>query len=110
MAIKVEFREELAIAFGARETFFPVVYLQVLIEIRLLGEALAAFWHIAKIRSLLGVDSKMVKEVVPFPENFATTVVQTIKQSNDPLRILAPMNIYTVFFRIGYMLLYTNLT
>lgn len=61
----------------ARESLVALVDLNVLVQVSLLGEGQVAPWESALIRSLVGVNSKVVEEIVPFPEDFGTALMGT---------------------------------
>jgi hypothetical protein len=63
--------------------------LHMLVQVRLLSESVVALWEIALIGSLLGVDSQMVEEVVPFPEHFGAVAVGAAQQPYDSSGLLA---------------------
>ena len=58
----------------------PLVHGQVLVEVSFLGEALIATVLLALERALTGVDSKVVKEVVPVSEEHVAAAVVTFQK------------------------------
>ena len=64
----------------ARELFVAFVDLQVLVQVGLLSELLFAAFVVTGVRTLLGVYTKVVKEVVPLVENFAAVLSCTVQK------------------------------
>jgi hypothetical protein len=58
----------------------PQVHSQVLVQVGFLGEALITTVLLALERALTGVDSKVVKEVVPFSEEHVAPTVVTFQK------------------------------
>ena len=69
------------------KSFDASMHLDMFIQVRPLGEAESTFWEGAYIRSLIGMDPQMVKEIVPFPEMFATVLVIALKNLYKSLRL-----------------------
>ena len=69
VAVQIEFGEESSIAVLAEELLFTLMDHKMLIEIGLLGKRMVATWEGAVVWSLAGMDSQMVKEVMPFSEH-----------------------------------------
>lgn len=59
----------------ALKSLLTIMYFHVLVKISFLGETISTVWDRAHIRPLLGVDSEMVKEVMPLAENLFTVGV-----------------------------------
>lgn len=59
----------------ALESLLTIMDFHVLVKISFLGETISTIGDRAHIRPLLGVDSKMVKEVMPLAENLFTVGV-----------------------------------
>lgn len=84
MAVSIKFGVELTFANGTSEFLFSAVDLHVLHEICSLCEAVSTFRNLTYIRSLLGMNPEMVKEVVPFSKDLTAVLVSTREQSDDP--------------------------
>ena len=59
----------------ALKSLLTVMYFHVLVKISFLGETISTIGDRTHIRPLLGMDSEMVKEVVPLTENLFTVMV-----------------------------------
>ena len=58
--------------------------LNMFVEIGTLGEAVIAIWEITCIGSFVGVNAKVIKEVVPFPEPFLATLLVALQDLDKP--------------------------
>lgn len=82
VAGKVELGEETALAVFTSESLLSLMDFHVLVKVSLLSEGMTTLWESAFIRPLLGVDSEMVEEVVPFPEDLGAFGVSAAEKSN----------------------------
>jgi hypothetical protein len=80
---EVELGKESPLAVLAVESLLALMDLHMLVQVCLLSESVVALREIALVRSLLGVDSQMVEEVVPFPEHFGALTVGAAQQPYD---------------------------
>lgn len=63
----------------ATESFHSTMHFNVLVQVRSLSETKATIGDGAHIGSLIGVDSQMVKEIVPFSKPLVTTFMVAFK-------------------------------
>ena len=64
--------------------------------------------HLALVRSLVSVNSKVIEEVVPFAEVFAATTVVTFKNLDFSLRLGVHEAENLILLSIRYVLLDLN--
>jgi hypothetical protein len=67
------------------EALHTPMYFDMLVEVGSLGEAEAAVFEGADVGALIGVDTKMVEEVVPFTEPLIAAIVITFEHLDVPL-------------------------
>ena len=67
------------------EALHTPMYFDMLVEVGSLGEAEAAVFEGAHVGALIGVNAKMVEEVVPFTEPLIAAIVITFEHLDVPL-------------------------
>ena len=67
------------------EALHTPMYFDMLVEVSSLGEAESAVFEGAHVGALIGVDAKVVEEVVPFTEPFIAAFVITFEHFDVPL-------------------------
>lgn len=70
----------------AAESLYSTVNLDMFVEVCPLCKAKAAIWEGTCVGSLVGVNSEVVKEVVPLAEVLAAVFVITLKDLDEPFR------------------------
>lgn len=92
--LEVEVSVEHARTVLAFETLLPSVHLDVLVQVRLLGEGVGTVSHGALVRAFVCVDSKMVEEVVPLAEVLSALLMVALQDLDEPLglRVLERKN------------------
>jgi hypothetical protein len=75
VTVEVELGEESPLAVLTGEPLLALMDFHMLVQVRFLSESVVAVWERALVRSLLGVDSQVVEEVVPFSEHFGAVAV-----------------------------------
>lgn len=63
----------------ARCLVSPLMYCQVLVQVGFLGETLVTSWFLANEWSFFGMDSEVVEEIVPLPEEHLASVKVAFK-------------------------------
>ena len=106
--IKVEFCEKSSSTMETGEPLVALMDLNVLIQVGFLCEWKVTTWIAALVRSLVGVNSQMIKEIVPFSKNFATLVVSAAKKPYHPSSFWASVLCDHEFLRLWNVFVYTN--
>lgn len=83
VTVEVELGEESPLAVLTGEPLLALMDFHMLVQVRFLSESVVAVWERALVRSLLGVDSQVVEEVVPFSEHFGAVAVGAAEQPYD---------------------------
>lgn len=89
VAVKVELGEETSVADLASESLVTSVDLNMLVKVSFLSERQTATWVVALVWSLVGVDTEMVKEVVPFSEHFSASLMSAAQESDHSSSVWA---------------------
>ena len=79
-----------------------------LIQVCFLSEACITIRSLTYIRSFLGVNAKMIKEIMPFSEDLTAAIVSTKEHSDYPSRVDTFMFENHVLFGIRHMFHYSN--
>jgi hypothetical protein len=75
--LKVEVSVKHSWAVRTTKSFHSTMNLHMFVEVGSLCETKTAILIGARVRSLISVDSKVIKEIVPLPEVFATVIMIT---------------------------------
>lgn len=93
----------------AGEVLNSLVDIQMLVQVCLLSESHLAAGNSASIRPLIGVNTEVIEEIVPFPEHFSAVTMGAVEKPDDSAwLLLAPVLIDHEFAGRRNMLLDSN--
>ena len=87
MRLQIEVGEEHAGTVRTCKSPYSLMHFQVFIQICFLSKTKLATFMVTLVRSLISMNSKMIKEIVPFPEMFSTFIVVTLQNFDLSLRL-----------------------
>lgn len=90
------------------ESFYSSMHFHMLVQVRPLGERESTVREWTAVWSLIGVNSKVIEEIVPLSEMLATVFMVTFQDLNVSFRLRILERKDSEFLRSGNMLLDLN--